>query len=109
VQDTKLSIFTWASCKHCLDFVYYLLSPLTSFLMKNKSAQIGKVQSNMSLDFKPQKADDISTSECPKYFDYEQDSIRILKDALSLQINCNMVHYKKKRKSIFCITDCIYI
>ena len=24
-------------------------------------------------DFKPQKADDISTSECLKYFDYEQD------------------------------------
>lgn len=78
VQATELGIFTQASCKHFLDCVYYLLSPLTSLLMKNKSAQIGKVQSNMSLDFKPQKADDISTSECPKYFDHEQDLLRIL-------------------------------
>lgn len=46
------------------------LSPLSLdiTLIKNKSAQIWKVQSNMSLDFKPQKADSISISKCPKYF-----------------------------------------
>lgn len=69
--------------------------------MKNKSAQIRKVQSNMSLDFKPQKADSISPSECPKYFDYEQSLIRRtsdtqLKDSPSLQINFDMVPYKNK-------------
>lgn len=30
----------------------------------------------MSLDFKPQKADSISTFECPKYFDYEENLIK---------------------------------
>ena len=69
--------------------------------MKNKSAQIQKVQSNMSLDFKLQKADSISTSECPKYFDYEKSLIRRtsdtqLKDSSSLQINFDMVPYKNK-------------
>lgn len=82
--------------------VHYLPRPLISLLMKNKSAQIQKVQSNMSLDFKPLKAGN-STSKCPKYFDYEKNLIRRtsdtqLKDSPSLQINYNMVHYKIKEK-----------
>lgn len=76
-HKTPSQAFLHGHLASTLLIVYYLLHPLTSLLMKKKSAQIRKVQSNMSLDFKPQKAD-ISTSECPKYFDYNQDLIRIL-------------------------------